>query len=37
VLEINTRKAASRSQRIDDLAEGLAFARLHFAASTAAK
>ncbi|GGM73066.1 hypothetical protein GCM10010106_19290 [Thermopolyspora flexuosa] len=37
VLEINTRKAASRSQRIDDLAEGLAFARLHFAASAAAK
>ncbi|MFO7249208.1 MAG: sugar phosphate isomerase/epimerase [Actinomycetes bacterium] len=37
VLEINTRKAASRSQRIDDLAEGLAFARLHFAASTATK
>lgn len=33
VLEINTRKAASRSERIDDLAEGLAFARLHLAAS----
>ena len=33
VLEINTRKAISRTQRIDDLAEGLAFARLHFAAS----
>ena len=37
VLEINTRKAASRTQRIDDLAEGLAFARLHFAASPASK
>ncbi|MFI0420140.1 sugar phosphate isomerase/epimerase family protein [Spongiactinospora sp. 9N601] len=35
VLEINTRKAASRSERVDDLAEGLAFARLHLAASTA--
>ncbi|MFC4011870.1 sugar phosphate isomerase/epimerase family protein [Nonomuraea purpurea] len=34
VLEINTRKAASRSERIDDLAEALAFARLHMAAST---
>lgn len=34
VLEINTRKAASRTERIDDLAEGLAFARLHLAAST---
>jgi len=29
VLEINTRKAASRSERIDDLAEALAFARLY--------
>lgn len=36
VLEINTRKAVSRTQRIDDLAEGLAFARLHFAASSQA-
>ncbi|MET8143505.1 sugar phosphate isomerase/epimerase [Sphaerisporangium sp. NPDC005288] len=34
VLEINTRKAAGRTERIDDLAEGLAFARLHFAASS---
>ncbi|GII95688.1 sugar phosphate isomerase/epimerase family protein [Sinosporangium siamense] len=33
VLEINTRKAAGRTQRIDDLAEALAFARLHFAPS----
>ncbi|MFG3441432.1 sugar phosphate isomerase/epimerase family protein [Nonomuraea sp. NPDC047897] len=33
VLEINTRKAASRTERIDDLAEALAFARLHLAAS----
>ncbi|MDF5759301.1 sugar phosphate isomerase/epimerase [Spongiactinospora sp. TRM90649] len=35
VLEINTRKAASRSERIDDLAEALAFARLYLAASPA--
>lgn len=34
VLEINTRKAASRSERIKDLAEGLAFARTHFAAAS---
>jgi sugar phosphate isomerase/epimerase len=34
VLEVNTRKAASRTERIDDLAEGLAFARLHLAATT---
>ncbi|RJL22541.1 sugar phosphate isomerase/epimerase family protein [Bailinhaonella thermotolerans] len=33
VLEINTRRAASRSERIDDLAEGLAFTKLHFAAA----
>lgn len=33
VLEINTRKASSRSERIDDLAEALAFARLHLATS----
>lgn len=32
VLEINTRKASSRAQRIDDLAESLAFTRLYFAA-----
>ncbi|NUR82940.1 MAG: sugar phosphate isomerase/epimerase [Nonomuraea sp.] len=32
VLEINTRKAASRTERIDDLAEALAFARLYLAA-----
>jgi sugar phosphate isomerase/epimerase len=36
VLEINTRKAASRTERIDDLTEALAFARLHLAASTSA-
>ncbi|MEU7695792.1 sugar phosphate isomerase/epimerase [Microbispora hainanensis] len=36
VLEINTRKAASRSERIEDLTEALAFARLHFAASSTA-
>jgi len=34
VLEINTRKAVSRTERIDDLAEALAFARLYLAAST---
>ncbi|MEU7741289.1 sugar phosphate isomerase/epimerase [Nonomuraea sp. NPDC052129] len=33
VLEINTRKAASRTERIDDLAEALAFARLYLAAA----
>ncbi|GAA4050219.1 sugar phosphate isomerase/epimerase family protein [Nonomuraea soli] len=33
VLEINTRKAVSRTERIDDLAEALAFARLHLATS----
>ncbi len=33
VLEINTRKSVGRTARIDDLAEGLAFARLHFAAA----
>ncbi|WP_246060351.1 sugar phosphate isomerase/epimerase family protein [Herbidospora galbida] len=37
VLEINTRRAATRSERIDDLAEALAFARLNFAASSARK
>jgi len=36
VLEINTRKAISRTERIDDLTEALAFARLNFAASTTA-
>ncbi|MBX6381748.1 MAG: sugar phosphate isomerase/epimerase [Microbispora sp.] len=36
VLEINTRKAASRTERIQDLAEALAFTRLHFAASPTA-
>jgi len=33
VLEINTRKAAGRTERIDDLAEALAFARLYLATS----
>jgi hypothetical protein len=33
VIEINTRKAASRSAREDDLAESLAFTRLHFASA----
>jgi sugar phosphate isomerase/epimerase len=32
VLEINTRKAVSRAQRLDDLTEALAFTRLHLAA-----
>jgi sugar phosphate isomerase/epimerase len=35
VVEINTRRALGRDQRIDDLAESLAFARLHFAAARA--
>ncbi|MCG5215356.1 sugar phosphate isomerase/epimerase family protein [Streptosporangium sp. KLBMP 9127] len=35
VLEINTRKVASRTERIDDLAEALAFARLYLAAPSA--
>jgi sugar phosphate isomerase/epimerase len=33
VIEINTRKAASRTARQADIAESLAFTRLHFAAS----
>jgi sugar phosphate isomerase/epimerase len=33
VVEINTRRATGRDQRIDDLAESLAFARLHLAAA----
>lgn len=33
VLEVNTRRAASRAERMDDLAEALAFARLHLAAA----
>ncbi|MCD0452261.1 sugar phosphate isomerase/epimerase [Actinocorallia sp. API 0066] len=33
VLEVNTRKVTSRSERVEDLAEALAFARLHLAAS----
>ncbi|PSK90876.1 sugar phosphate isomerase/epimerase [Murinocardiopsis flavida] len=32
VLEVNTRKAADRATRLTDLAEALAFTRLHFAA-----
>ncbi|MGV9326886.1 sugar phosphate isomerase/epimerase family protein [Streptosporangium sandarakinum] len=36
VLEINTRKAASRTDRIDDLTEALAFARRHLAAPSKA-
>ncbi|MGH3390525.1 MAG: sugar phosphate isomerase/epimerase family protein [Actinomadura sp.] len=34
VLEVNTRRAAGRVERIDDLAEALAFTRLHLAAAT---
>ncbi|MEV8637214.1 sugar phosphate isomerase/epimerase [Streptosporangium sp. NPDC051023] len=37
VLEINTRKAAGRSERMDDLNEALAFARRHLAAPAKAK
>ncbi|GAA4620775.1 sugar phosphate isomerase/epimerase [Actinoallomurus vinaceus] len=33
VVEINTRRAVDRDQRADDLAESLAFARLHLAAA----
>jgi sugar phosphate isomerase/epimerase len=33
VLEVNTRRAASRAERADDLAEALAFARLHLVAA----
>lgn len=33
VLEVNTRRAASRAERTEDLAEALAFARLHLAAA----
>jgi sugar phosphate isomerase/epimerase len=34
VLEVNTRRAADRAERVEDLAEALAFARLHFAADS---
>ncbi|TDD82127.1 sugar phosphate isomerase/epimerase family protein [Actinomadura rubrisoli] len=33
VLEVNTRRAATRGERMEDLAEALAFARLHLAAA----
>ena len=33
VVEVNTRRARSREQRVGDLAESLAFARLHLAAA----
>lgn len=33
VLEVNTRRAANREERIEDLAEALAFTRLHLAAA----
>lgn len=33
VLEVNTRRATSRIERMEDLAEALAFARLHLAAA----
>ncbi|MQY05991.1 sugar phosphate isomerase/epimerase family protein [Actinomadura macrotermitis] len=33
VLEVNTRRADSRAERMEDLAEALAFARLHLAAA----
>jgi sugar phosphate isomerase/epimerase len=35
VLEVNTRRSGNRSDRETDLMEGLAFARLHFAAAPA--
>ncbi|MCW2899754.1 MAG: Xylose isomerase domain protein barrel [Streptosporangiaceae bacterium] len=34
VLEVNTRRAADRTERTEDLAEALAFARLHLATSS---
>jgi sugar phosphate isomerase/epimerase len=34
VLEVNTRRAAGRAERADDLAEALAFTRLHLAAAS---
>jgi len=34
VLEVNTRRAASRAERVDDLAEALAFTRLHLATAS---
>ncbi len=33
MLEVNTRRASSRVERMEDLAEALAFARLHLAAA----
>ncbi|MEV5569578.1 sugar phosphate isomerase/epimerase [Spirillospora sp. NPDC052269] len=33
VMEVNTRRASSRAERVEDLAEALAFARLHLAAA----
>ena len=33
VLEVNTRRCANRAEREEDLMEGLAFTRLHFAAA----
>jgi sugar phosphate isomerase/epimerase len=33
VLEVNTRRAANRAERLEDLAEALAFTRLHLAAA----
>jgi len=33
VVEINTRRATGRDQRVADLAESLAFTRLHLAAA----
>ncbi|HEY7487891.1 MAG TPA: sugar phosphate isomerase/epimerase [Streptosporangiaceae bacterium] len=33
VLEVNTRRATTRAERVEDLAEALAFTRLHLAAS----
>jgi sugar phosphate isomerase/epimerase len=35
VLEVNTRRSGNRAARETDLLEGLAFARLHFAAAPA--
>jgi hypothetical protein len=36
VLEVNTRRAANRAERTEDLAEALAFTRLHLATANPA-
>ncbi|MFN2518089.1 MAG: sugar phosphate isomerase/epimerase, partial [Jatrophihabitantaceae bacterium] len=36
IVEVNTRRALDRTEREDDLAEALAFCRLHLSAASAA-